>query len=349
MIGYHAVPVIVDAWMKGIRGFDERTAFEAVLSSANYDPYDGIGAYKKYGFVPEDLSGNSASKTLEYAYDDWTISRFAAAIGRRAEADEFRRRAGSYRNIFDPDTGFMRARNSDGSWKEPFDPMSTSDQGYIEGNAWNYSLYVPHDVAGLIGLLGGKERLVSWLDSLFVMEVPGDAIAGSEDIEKVGMIGNYVHGNEPSHHIPYLYCFAGATWKTQERVPRIVDSMYRAAPDGLCGNDDCGQMSAWYIFSCLGFYPVCPGSNEYVFGSPCVESARIDLGGGKEFVIRAEEFGGDNPYIQSVELNGRPYMKGFLRHEDLAVGGTLLFRMGPRPNLGRATTAEDLPYSMSGE
>jgi len=349
MIGYHAVPVIVDAWMKGIRGFDEGAAFEAALSSANYDRYDGIGAYKKYGFVPEDLSGNSASKTLEYAYDDWTISRFAAALGRRAEADEFRRRAGSYRNIFDPDTGFMRARNSDGSWKKPFDPMSTSDQGYIEGNAWNYSLYVPHDVAGLINLLGGNERLVSWLDSLFVMEVPGDAIAGSEDIEKVGMIGNYVHGNEPSHHIPYLYCFAGAPWKTQERVPRIVDSMYRAAPDGLCGNDDCGQMSAWYIFSCLGFYPVCPGSNEYVFGSPCVESARIDLGGGKMFVIRTEGFSVDNPYIQSVELNGRPYMKGFLRHEDLASGGTLLFRMGPRPNLGRATADEDLPYSMSGE
>lgn len=347
MIGYHSVPVIVDAYMKGIRDYDVEKAFEAVISSATYEKYDGIGYYERFGFVPEDLNTNSASKTLEYAYDDWTIYRMAEELGRNETAGVFLERAGYYRNLFDDKTGFLRARNSDGTWKTPFDPMSTSGQGYIEGNAWNYSLYVPHDVSGFMELVGGKSRLVSWLDSLFVMEIPDESIAHSEDIEKVGIIGNYVHGNEPSHHVPYLYCYAGAPWKTQERIHQIVDTMYRNAPDGLCGNDDCGQMSAWYVFSSLGFYPVCPGSNEYVFGSPCVDKATIRLESGKTFSMRAEGLSGSNIFIQSVLLNGTEYTKGYLDHETLETGGELVFIMGPQPNRTRATLPNALPYSMS--
>lgn len=345
MIGYHAVPVIADAFMKGIGGFDSQKAFEAVVASANYDPYDGIGYYKKYGYVPEDLNSNSASKTLEYAYDDWTIYRFAEKLGKKDYAEKFRKRAEYFKNIFDTKTKFMRARNSDGSFKTPFDAMSTSGQGYIEGNAWNYSLYVPHDVQGFIELLGGEQNLVSWLDSLFTMQISDESIAESEDIEKVGIIGNYVHGNEPSHHVPYMYSYAGQPWKTQERIHQIMSAMYKPAPDGLCGNDDCGQMSAWYIFSALGFYPVAPGTNEYIFGSPCVESAIIKLENGKSLEILAKNSGGKNIYIQSVRLNGKKYEKLFLDHEDIMKGGRLEFEMGPRPN--KKLSRYEKPYSLS--
>jgi len=302
MIGYHGVSVIADAYLKGIRGYDKDLAFEAVKSSAQYDPYDGIGDYKKYGYVPEDLNSNSVSKTLEYAYDDWAICRFAREIGDRSTEDAFRKRAFSYKNLYDAESGFMRARNADGSWKIPFDPLSVTGQGYIEGNAWNYSLYVPHDVKGFIQLLGGEEKLATWLDALFVMKISDESIAHSEDITREGMIGNYVHGNEPSHHVPYLYSYAGKPWKTQGRIHQIVDSMYINTPEGLCGNDDCGQMSAWYIFSCLGFYPVCPGSSEYVIGSPCLRKAEIHLENGKRFVMTAENLNRKNIYIQSAVL-----------------------------------------------
>lgn len=347
MIGYHAVPVIVDAYMKGIRGFDADTAFRAVISSANYDAYDGIGYYKRYGYVPEDLNGNSVSKTLEYAYDDWTVWRFAEALGREEEKAAFGARAGNYRNLFDSTTGFMRARLADGSWKTPFDPLSTAGQGYIEGNAWNYSLYVPHDPAGFIELLGGPDRLIGWLDTLFTMSTAEEDIAHSEDIDMAGIIGNYVHGNEPSHHVAYLYCYAGAPWKTQQRVHQIMRSMYRPEPDGLCGNDDCGQMSAWYIFSALGFYPVCPGSNQYVIGSPCVRRASIALEDGGTFTIEAKNLSDENIYIQSVTLNGRPHEMCYIRHEDIVAGGTLVFDMGPAPNRTWGTSAANTPYSMS--
>ena len=237
---------------------------------------------------PEDLSSNSASKTLEYAYDDWTIYKFAKALGKTEEEKEYFKRANFYKNIFDKQTGFIRAKNSDGKFKTPFNPLSTSGQGYIEGNAWNYSLYVPQDIKGFIHLLGGNVKLISWLDSLFTMEVSEKSIAESEDITKSGMIGNYVHGNEPSHHVAYMYVYAGEPWKTQERVHQIMSTMYKPNPHGLCGNDDCGQMSAWYIFSALGFYPVTPGSNEYVIGSPGIDEAIINLENGKTFRIISE-------------------------------------------------------------
>jgi predicted alpha-1,2-mannosidase len=347
MIGYHAVPVIADAWMKGIRNYNTEKALKAMVSSAEYDMYDGIGYYKKYGYVPEDLNSNSASKTLEYAYDDWTIYKMAEQMGKADITSEFQKRAEYFRNIFNKETGFMQARNSDGSWKTPFDPMSVAGQGYIEGNAWNYSLYVPQDIKGFIDLTGGNGKLIDWLDNLFVMEIDDAHIAESEDVTRVGMIGNYVHGNEPSHHVPYMYVYAGQPWKTQERIHQIVDSMYRNAPDGLCGNDDCGQMSAWYIFSNLGFYPVTPGSNEYVIGSPCVEHAIINLENGKRFELVANNLTEKNMYIQSVTLNGKQYDKPFITHQSIMDGGILVFEMGAEPNKTWGIDNDSLPYSMT--
>jgi predicted alpha-1,2-mannosidase len=347
MIGYHAVPVIADAYLKGLSGFDANQALDAMIASASFDRYDGIDDYRELGYVPADRQSSSASKTLEMAYDDWTIARMAEAMGRDDVAATFSRRAASWRNLFDPDTRFLRARNADGSLPSGFDPMSTHGQGYIEGNAWNYSLYVPHDVEGFIGLLGGPDRLVEWLDRLFVMEVDDDSIAHSEDVTRAGMIGNYVHGNEPSHHVPYLYCYAGQPWKTQARVRQIMDEMYRPAPDGLCGNDDCGQMSAWYLLSALGFYPVAPGSNQYVLGSPAVKRAEIDLGGGRTFRLTAENQAADNVYVSEVWLNGERLERCFITHDEVVRGGELRFVMSERPNQEWATNTEERPYSMS--
>jgi len=347
MIGYHAVSVIADAYMKGLRAFDADLALDAMVASASFDRYDGVGDYRKLGFVPADLHSNSASKTLEFAYDDWTIARMARAMGREEIAEAFDSRAASWRKLFDAETGFLRARNADGSFPQDFDPMSTHGQGYIEGNAWNYSLYVPHDVQGFTDLLGGPDRLVTWLDELFVMQVDDESIAHNEDITRAGMIGNYVHGNEPSHHVPYLYSFARQPWKTQARVRQIMDEMYRPSPDGLCGNDDCGQMSAWYVFSALGFYPVAPGSNQYVLGSPAVRRAEIDLGNGRSFRIVAENQAKDHVYVREVRLNGEPIDRCYITHEEITGGGELRFVMSARPNRKRCTAAEDRPYSMS--
>jgi predicted alpha-1,2-mannosidase len=347
MIGYHAVPVIVDAYMKGIRGFNVNEALKAALSSADYDKYEGIGYYKKYHYVPEDLSSNSASKTLEYAYDDWTIYRFANQLGDKEIANEFWNRAGYYKNVFDSTTGFMRARNSDGSWKTPFDPLSTEGQGFIEGNAWNYSVFVPQDIKGFIKLLGGKKKLAVYLDSLFDMQVPDSEIAKTEDVTQAGMIGDYDQGNEPSHHVAYMYCYAGEPWKTQERIHQIVDSKYNSTPLGLCGNDDCGQMSAWYVFSSLGFYPVTPGTNQYVIGSPCVDRAKINLGNGKTFNITAENLSDKNIYVNKVLLNGKSINRCYIAQSEIMNGGELKFIMSPVPNKLWAVSDSSLPYSMT--
>ncbi len=347
MIGYHAVSVIADAYLKGLGGFNADQALEAMIASANFDRYDGIGDYRQLGWVPADRQTSAASKTLEYAYDDWTIAQMAEAMGQSEVAAEFSRRAASWRKLHDPNTGFLRARNADGSFPPDFDPMATHGQGYIEGNAWNYSLYVPHDVAGFIGLLGGPDALVTWLDDLFETELDDESIAHNEDITRAGIIGNYVHGNEPSHHVPYLYCYAGQPWKTQARVRQIMTEMYRPAPDGLGGNDDLGQMSAWYIFSALGFYPIAPGSNQYVLGSPAVRRAEIDVGGGRSFVVIADNQAPGNVYIDSVRLNGAPLDRCFITHQEVVSGGELHFVMSDHPNRNWATAIEQRPYSMS--
>jgi predicted alpha-1,2-mannosidase len=298
----------------------------------------------KYGFVPDDKLDNSASVTLEYAYDDYTIAQFARAmINAKDPSDQdkqfaedqllrFSERSLNYRNLFDPSTGFIRARKSDGTWKTPFDPLKTTGQGFIEGNSWNYSLYVPHDIPYYMSMMGGENTFIRRLDSLFTMYLEDKYFAETEDVTRDGLIGNYVHGNEPSHHVAYLYDWTSKPWKTQERIHLIVNSMYRNKPDGLCGNDDCGQMSAWYIFSVLGFYPVCPGTTQYAIGSPCVASAEIALPDGKTFTVRANGLSDRNIYIQSMTLNGKSLDKLFIDHTDLVAGGELIFNMGARPS-----------------
>ena len=339
MIGYHSVPVIADAYVKGITGFDASEALEAMDASATYAPYDGIGDYIRLGYVAADRSPNAASKTLEYAYDDWCIARMAEKAGHRGLAGIYDRRAMNYRNIYDSVSGFMRPRNYDGSWQSGFDPLKTEGQGYIEGNAWNYSLFVPHNVADLIGWAGGNKTFTNHLDKLFTMSLDDHHIGESEDIDRRGIIGNYVHGNEPSHHIPYLYSYSGAPEKTQERVRMIMDQLYDTGPDGLPGNDDCGQMSAWYIFSALGFYPVCPGSTEYVLGSPAVEEAILNLENGNIFTIKVKNQKPRNVYVKSVTLNGVPYNNLFIKHEDIMNGGELVFEMAEKAK------ARDVPPS----
>jgi predicted alpha-1,2-mannosidase len=331
MIGYHATPVIADAYMKGIRGFDAQKALEACYRSATYAPYDGIGYYMKYGFVPCELNTNSASKTLEYAYDDYAIARFAEAMGNDTMAQSFRKRSGNFANVWDPSVRFMRPRMSNGVWRTSFDPLSTEGQGFIEGNAWNYSLYVPQDIPKLISFYGGNKAFAAHLDSLFSVKLPEKYFAQSEDLSAAGMIGNYVHGNEPSHHVPYLYVFAGYPSRTQEKVHEIVTTMYSDTPEGVCGNDDCGQMSAWYVFSALGFYPVCPGSGEYVIGTPAVRKAVLHLENGKTFVVSAPAQDERNYYVKKVFLNGQRLGTYILRHEDLMKGGELLFELSDRP------------------
>lgn len=325
MIGYHAVSVIADAAVKGNSDFDLNLALDASVRSAQNGWFDGLEYYMKLGFVPEDKSGSSVSKTLEYAYNDWCIAQLANKLKRDEIYNEFTKRSQNFRNVFDPSIGFMRPRISDGSFKTDFDPLNTHGQGFIEGNAWNYSLYVPHNPEALISLLGGKKEFEVYLDSLFTMHLPDKYFEDTEDITRDGLIGNYVHGNEPSHHVAYLYNWTNSPWKTQEKVRLILDKMYKPTPDGLGGNDDCGQMSAWYIFSALGFYPVAPGSEIYSLGSPLVKSAKIYLENGKKFEIEVVNQSPQNVYVKKVTLNGVELNTNELKHSDIATGGKLVF------------------------
>jgi len=346
MIGYHSVPVIADAYLKGIRGFDEKAALDAMVRSATYAPYGGLGEYMQRGYVPIDREPEAASKTVEYAYDDWTIARMAQAMGRTDTARQFAGRAGNWRNTFDEGTGFVRARKVDGGFREPFDPTAINyGSDYTEGNAWQYSWFVPHDQAGLFKLMGGDAAVVDKLDRMFEFDMSNVDYSHAEDI--AGLIGQYIHGNEPSHHVAYLYSFAGAPWRTQERLTQIVNSQYKPAPDGLSGNDDLGQMSAWLMFTALGFYPVAPGSLEYVIGRPFVEQAALNLPNGRRFTIVAEELDESRPYIGSVSLNGRPLDRSYLCHGEIVAGGELRFRMQAEPNREWAISPEARPFSTS--
>ncbi|NIG52942.1 GH92 family glycosyl hydrolase [Chitinophaga sp. Cy-1792] len=331
MIGYHSVSVIADAIMKGNAPFDANKALDACVTTARHRSYDGLGYYIDKGYIPEDKEGSSVSKVLEYAYDDWCIAQVAKKLGRQDIYDEFIQRSQNYKNVYDRSTGFMRPRLSDGSFKKDFDPLQTHDQGFIEGNAWNYSLYVPQYPADMITMMGGKKAFARHLDSLFTMELPDKYFAETEDITRDGIIGNYVHGNEPSHHVVYLYNHTDQPWKTQDRVRMILKKMYHPGPDGLGGNDDCGQMSAWYIFSSLGFYPMCPGSDQYELGSPAVDKATLQLENGKTFVVEAKNQNDKNVYVQQVLLNGKPWKQLTISHADIMNGGTLTFVMGNKP------------------
>ncbi len=346
MIGYHSVPALADAIATG-QPIDADLALEAMVSSSDVSYYDGIKEYRALGYVPSERSESGASITLEYAYDDWTIYNTALAAGDAQLAATYRNRAENWKNIFDPATGFARPRMQNGEWKEPFDLLDTHGQGFIEGNSWNYSFFVPHDVKGLIAVMGGDGKFVERLDRLFEMELPDKFFENTEDITREGIIGNYVHGNEPSHHIAYLYAWTSQPWKTQERVRMIMDRMYVNSEDGLCGNDDCGQMSAWYIFSAMGFYPVCPGTGEYVLGAPYVPYIRMALENGNTLEIKAPKVSDRNRYVQSVKLNGRPHDRMYITHADIMRGGVLEFEMGATPDKRRGTAMEDKPYSMT--
>lgn len=332
MIGYHSASVIADAIVKGNDDFNTSHALDAMVKTAKTGYYDGLKYYMDLGYVPEDKNGASVSKTLEYAYDDWAIAQAARKMGNDKVYEEFMKRAENYKNVYDPKTGFMRPRLSDGSFKKEFDALDTHGQGFIEGNSWNYSLYVPHAPEELITMMGGKQKFSQHLDSLFTMELPDKYFANTEDISREGIIGNYVHGNEPSHHVAYLYNWTDDPWKSQDKIRMILDMKYKTGEDGLSGNDDFGQMSAWYIFSSLGFYPVAPGSVDYALGSPSVKEATINLDNGKKFKVIAKNQSKENVYVQKVELNGKTLQRPFIKHSDIMNGGELKFYMTNEPN-----------------
>ncbi|MFZ6678718.1 GH92 family glycosyl hydrolase [Undibacterium sp. Tian12W] len=346
MIGYHAVPVIADAYMKGIPGFDADSALNAMMASAEYGPYGGLKHYMKLGYVPTDLEPEAASKTVEYAFDDWTIARMAEKMGKADIAKKYYARAQNFRNVFDTKTGFIRARKSNGEFRVPFDPtVSNFGSDYTEGSAWQYSWYMPHDNAGLISMLGGDAAAISKIDQVFDAKVDHKVYAHMEDIS--GLIGHYAHGNEPSHHVAYLYNYFGAPWKTQQRLQQIMQSQYQAKPDGLSGNDDLGQMSAWFVFTSLGFYPVAPGSNEYILGRPFLDKTTLQLPNGKQFTIRAQNLSDAHPYVASVSLNGKVLDQNYLRHEQIMAGGELVFVMQAEPNKKWGNLKDARPYTQT--
>ncbi len=339
MIGYHSVPVIVDAYMKGLRDFDIEKAYEAMKHSADLDLF-GLRSYKKYGYIPAEDESESVSKTLEYAYDDWCIAQMAKSLGKEADYKRFIKRAQSYKNIYDPTVGFMRAKMN-GRWFSPFDPREVNFN-FTEANSWQYSFFVPQDIDGLIQITGGKETFDAKLDSLFGTS---SETTGREQSDITGLIGQYAHGNEPSHHMAYLYDYIGKPWKTQQRVREIMDNFYENKPDGLCGNEDCGQMSAWYILSATGFYPVTPGSNIYAIGTPLFPEIQINMENGKTFTVKAVNVSSENIYIRSATLNGKPFNKCFLTHNEIANGGEIVFKMGPEPNKSWGTGEGNIPVS----
>ena len=336
MIGYHSVPVIVDAFLKGINKFDKLQALEAMKKSATWNHY-GLPAILDHGFLEMDDENENVSKTLEYAYDDWCIAQYAKKVGELQDYATYIRRAQSYKNLLDIQTGFMRPRKN-GNWLSPFDPREVNNN-FTEANSWQYSFYTPQDMNGYLEMTGGRKKLEEKLDKLYS---ENSLTTGREQDDISGLIGQYAHGNEPSHHIAYLYNFAGAAYKTQEKVHQIMNEMYHDSPDGLAGNEDCGQMSAWYVLSALGFYPVTPGTADYIIGTPLFNSATIHLENGKSFTIYAKGAGKKNFYIQSATLNSVNYKKSYLSYFDILKGGKLVFEMGAEPS---AFGTKDFPVT----
>lgn len=329
MIGYHSVPIIVDAYFKGFRDFDPKKALEAMKVSAN--SREGHEDYAKKGYISSgghDRQG--VSTTLEYAYDDWCIAQFAKAIGDEKTAEEYTKRSQNYRNVFDPN-GFARGHTEEGKWMEPFDPVRVTNEVYTEGNSWQWSWSVMHDVPGLVEVMGGRDVFINKLDKMWVTE--GEM--NPDKLDVTGLIGQYAQGNEPSHHIAYLYDYVGEPWKTQKWVREIISTMYSDKPDGLSGNEDCGQMSAWYIFNAMGFYPVNPASGIYMIGSPLFPKVSMNMvrdGKKATFTVESENSSAENIYIQSATLNGKPLDRTWITYREIAAGGTLKFVMGPKPN-----------------
>ena len=333
MIGYHAVPVIVDAYLKGIGDFDAEKALEACVATANIDEYRGIGSYKTKGYIPYNVADKynsenwSLSRTLEYAFDDYCIAEMAKKMGKTALADEFYKRSQNYRNVFNPATGFMQPIDDKGVFQPNFSPDEYTAH-ICESNAWHYFWSVQQDVKGLIALTGGQDKFAAKLDSMFTY-IP----AGNEELPifSTGMIGQYAHGNEPSHHVIYLYNKVRQPWKAQKYAAQVMHELYFNAPAGLCGNEDCGQMSAWYVFSAMGIYPVNPVSGEYEIGTPLFPEMRVNLANGKTFTVLAPNVSRENIYIQSVKVNGQPYDKSYITHQQIMDGATIEFEMGSQP------------------
>lgn len=346
MIGYHSVSVLADAIAKGLP-IDKEEALAAMINSSTIPYLDGIKEYMEKGYVPLERNGSAGSLTLEYAYDDWAIYQTALRAGDQQVAETYKKRAANYNQVFDPSIGYARPKLKDGSFKKDFNLLSTHGEGFIEGNALNYSFYVPQDVNGLIRNMGGEKSFIAKLDSLFTMHLPEEFFAQTEDVTKEGLLGGYVQGNEPSHHIPFLYAWTSNPWKTQYWQREIMNKMYRNNIDGLCGNDDCGQMSAWYIFSALGFYPVCPGTDQYVLGAPYLPYIKLNLENGKTFEVKSPKVSDKNRYVKSVKWNGKPYDKGFITQQDIMNGGVLEFEMSPKPNKKRLFTGDNQPYSLT--
>ena len=357
MIGTHAAAVIADADAKGIRDFDAETAYAAMVQDATVTSASGavgrrgVDRYDALGYVPCDEVGEATSRTLEFATGDWCVARLAEALGRDEDAARFEARALSYRNVFDAATGFMRGRHADGSWRPDFDPTEWGGP-FTEGSAWHFLWSVPHDPAGLATLLGGREAMAEKLDAVF--ETPGEFRVGSygfvihEMAEMVrGQMGQYAQCNQPIHHALYLYPWTGQPWKTQRRAREVMDRMYHPAPDGLPGDEDNGEMSAWYVLSALGLYAVAPGGAVWVLGSPLFERATLHLPNGARFVVEAPGNGADTPYVQSASLDGAAHTTSWVSHDDVVRGSTLQFVMGPEPNTRRATRVEDAPPSLS--
>ena len=333
MIGYHSVPVIVDAYLKGIGNFDAEKALEACIATSNIDEYRGIGSYKKNGYIPYNVTDQynsenwSLSRTLEYAFDDFCIAEMAQKMGKTEIANEYYKRSQNYRNVFNPATGFMQPIDDKGVFQPNFNPDEYTAH-ICESNAWHYFWSVQHDIKGLVSLTGGQDKFAAKLDSMFTY-IP----AGNEELPifSTGMIGQYAHGNEPSHHVIYLYNKVRQPWKAQKYAAQVMHELYTNAPAGLCGNEDCGQMSAWYVFSAMGFYPVNPVSGEYEIGTPLFPEMRLSLGNGKTFTVLAPNVSRENIYIQSVKVNGQPYDKSYITHQQIMDGSTVEFVMGNQP------------------
>lgn len=348
MTGYHSASVIAEAINKGLPGIDPEAAYKVMAQRALVENFQGLGYYREIGYIPADREGESVSKAFEYCYDDWAVAHVARKIGKTDEAAMLQARSTNYRHYFNPATQFMEPKMIDGSWATPFDPIEMGHgnrwRDYTESNAWQTSFGIMHDPAGLIALYGGRENFLKRLDLLFTVPstLPPDA---PPDI--AGMVGQYAHGNEPSHHIAYLYVYAGAPHKTQARVRSLMDTMYHAAPDGMAGNEDVGQMSAWYVLSALGFYAVDPVSGNYVLGSPLVERATVQVGNGKKLEIEVKRRDPKHAYVQQFTLNGAVQQKAWFRHSDIANGGRIVLEMGPEPNLKLGASAENLPPSLT--
>ena len=360
MVGNNSASVVSGAYLKGGRGYDIKTLYDALIHDANNDGpaatgRDGVDYYNKLGYVPYDVKINeNAARTLEYAYDDFTIYKLGKALGRPvAETDIYKQRSMNYKNLFDPQTGLMRGKNKDGQFQSPFNPFKWGD-AFTEGNSWHYTWSVFHDINGLIGLMGGKQKFVTKLDSVWTMppifddSYYGEVIHEIREMQIAGM-GQYAHGNQPIQHMPYLYNYAGEPWKTQLHVRDVMDKLYKATPDGYCGDEDNGQTSAWYVFSAMGFYPVTPASDQYVLGAPLFQKLTLTLENGKKVVINAPNNSAANRYISALSVDGKPYDYNWISHKALQKGALLNFNMSARPNKTRGIKAEDAPYSLSTE